>query len=514
MNSNNKNYKRKIWLNRITALLVLIILILVIVLVVKACSMRFKDKNNTDPTEYVAIITAIPGKTDTPDIETPFDPGTDEPSRTDVPEVTEAPGTEQTPVATDGPSKTDTPEVTKTPEKTNQPVNTPKPSPTKAPPTAPSGDYTEITILNAGDIMFHMAQVRGAYVEETDTYDFWPTYQYVAPIVKDADLAVVNFETTLYNEEYSGYPGFNSPASSLQAIKDAGFDTLLFANNHCYDKELVGVKRTLARFREYGFSYLGATDDLSKPKWLLLDVNGVKVGMINFSDSVTGKYGDQLTVNDLRVPDSDWDYLNLYVHEREGEYLYPRAQKEINELKAAGADIIIAYMHWGDEYELTANSNQTKAAQKLCDMGVDCIIGGHPHVVQGMDVLTSSDGSHETVCFYSLGNYVSNQNRLTLSSYEVKEYTENGLMVKLTIRKYNNGYTKVSHLEVIPTWVHRYNKGDGLYAHIIIPLPVSESDYDAYGLYNSSFGVEHSKQSYERTMPLFKDKIKAYNESH
>lgn len=474
--SSNNRGKGRIWLNRLTALMVLIIFILIIVFVIKACSMRFGGNKKSGETAGVIVNTLAPASSVIPSTSTP----------------------EQTP------------DISRSGDATDNFTTTP----TDIPFTSDPDDYTEITVLSAGDIMFHMAQVRGAYVAETDTYDFWPTYQYVAPIVRNADLAVVNFESTLYDTNYSGYPGFNSPVSGLQAIKDAGFDTLLFANNHCFDKELVGVKRTIAHFREYGFSYAGATDDLSKDKTLLLDVNGIKVGIINYSDNVSGKYGDQLTVNDLPVSDSEWEYLNLYVHDQEAEYLYPRAEKDIKALRSAGADIIIAYMHWGNEYEIEANDNQKKAAQKLCDLGVDCIIGGHPHVVQGMDIYKSSDGSRETVCFYSLGNYVSNQNRLTLPSYDVKEYTENGLMVKLYIRKYADGRTVVSKLESIPTWVHRYAREDGLYSHEIIPLPVDESEYDAYGLTKTSFGVTNSKQSFERTSALLNDKIKAYNDAH
>ncbi|MBO5077137.1 MAG: CapA family protein, partial [Clostridia bacterium] len=364
-----------------------------------------------------------------------------------------------------------------------------------------------------GDIMFHMAQVKGAYNDSTGTYDFWPTYQYVAPYIQAADLAVVKFETTLHDTDYSGYPGFNSPVSSLQAIKNAGFDVLLYANNHCFDRGAEGLKNTLAHFREYGFQYVGATDDPDghPDKTLIVEVNGIKIGMINYSDSVTDMIGSQYTLNDNPVSNKDWRKLNIYVTGRESEFLYDRVADDISHLRAQGADIIIAYMHWGLEYQLQPNSSQKKCAQKLCDLGVDCIIGGHPHVVQPMDVLTSSDGTRKMVCFYSLGNYVSNQNRKTLKSYDVREYTENGLMVKLIIRKYNNGYTEVARLEYVPTWVHRYLREGDKYSHEIIPLPVPESEYEAYGLTKSSFGIADSKESFQRTDNLFRDRIAAFN---
>ena len=515
MNSNNKNYKRRILINRITFGLIIVIIILSIVAVVKLITNNKNDSNKPKTTETIIVNTAPPESTNAPDTNTAdasertIGPATTDISTAIVP--TEVPVNTATPPDVSAPVST----ADKTPDRT--PDKTPEKSPEKTPPpptrTPDNSEYTDITIINAGDIMFHMAQVRGANISGTDSYDFWPTYQYVAPIVQEADLAVVNFEYTLYDTNYSGYPGFNSPVDSLNAIKAAGFDTLLFANNHCYDKELVGVKRTLAHFREYGFSYLGATDDLNaRPdKSLMLDINGIKVGMVNYADSVTYKNGNTYTINDLPVSDGDWDYLNMYVNEGEEQYLYPRVERDVRKLKEAGADIVIAYMHWGVEYELTPNDRQRRTAQKLSDLGVDCIIGSHPHVVQGMEVLTSSDGERKTVCFYSLGNYVSNQNRLTLPSYSVKEYTENGLMVKLYIRKYADGRTELRRLECIPTWVHRYGRGDGLYSHEIIPLPVPDDKLDAYGLTKTSFGVSHSREWYNMTYSIFKDKINEYN---
>ncbi len=517
MSEYKKYSSRWILINRISVILLLALSVALVIFVangIKRNKINRSDNTVSGVTEPPASIPAenatniptAPAQTGSEPVSTPAD-NTAAPSFSAEP--TSAP-------ETDLPGTPGTTPVPKTQEPTAGPTQTPTQVPTAAPKTqAPSGNYTEISIINAGDIMFHMAQVRGALNEETGEYDFWPTYQYVAPYVQAADLAVVNFETTLDDTDYSGYPGFNSPVSSLRAIKDAGFDVLLYANNHCFDRGARGVKRTLSHFREYGFQYVGATDDPdgAPDKTLIVDVNGIRVGMINYSDSVTDMIGSQYTLNDNPVSSSDWRMLNIYVTGRESEFLYSRVEEDVRRLRAANADIIIAYMHWGLEYQLEPNSSQKKCAQKLCDLGVDCIIGGHPHVVQPMDVLTSTDGTRQTVCFYSLGNYVSNQNRKTLKSYDVREYTENGLMVKLFVRKYDNGVTEVSRLEYIPTWVHRYQKAGDKYAHDIIPLPVPDSEAEAFGLTKSSFGITDSKESFSRTDKLFRDKVAAYNRS-
>lgn len=118
--------------------------------------------------------------------------------------------------------------------------------------------YTDITLLSAGDIMYHMSQLKSAYRSASDTYDFSENFQYVKNIISSADYAVVNFETTLANQnEYTSFPSFNSPLAVLDSIKDAGFDMLLYANNHCYDYKKQGFLATLGQFQKYGFEYIG-----------------------------------------------------------------------------------------------------------------------------------------------------------------------------------------------------------------------------------------------------------------
>ena len=144
--------------------------------------------------------------------------------------------------------------------------------------------YTDITLLSAGDIMYHMTQLNSAYNSDTGTYDFSQNFKYVKNMISAADYAVVNFETTLSNQdEYSAFPNFNSPLSVLDSIKDAGFDMLLFANNHCYDFKKQGFLATLGRFQEYGFEYIGAKTDASEKSYMVKDIKGIKLGLLNYT---------------------------------------------------------------------------------------------------------------------------------------------------------------------------------------------------------------------------------------
>ena len=383
------------------------------------------------------------------------------------------------------------------------------PAPTPTPIT-----YTEMTLLSIGDLMYHMPQVNAARIPGTEQYDFTDNFRYIKEIVSAADYAVANFETTLSEKEYSGFPNFRSPYAVLDSIQDAGFDMLLFANNHCYDTGLDGILRTLGKFEEYGFDYIGARKDPEENFYLLKEINGIRIGFLNYTNDIAYGSGRLDSINGIHIRSGDLPYMDLY---NDGllDAFYAEAEKRITALRTEGAEMIVFYIHWGEEYQLAPNSRQTAVAQKLCDVGVDVTIGSHPHVIQPMALLTSSaDPEHQTICFYSMGNFISNQNRLTLTSTENKEWTENGLMVELTIRKYSDGAVLITNIAYIPTWVHRYYpSGSSSMKYQVVPLPAACAAPEDYGLTASDFGVSHAQAAFQMTDHVFCDIVEVFNQS-
>ncbi len=374
--------------------------------------------------------------------------------------------------------------------------------------------YSEATILSVGDIMFHASQIEYAKAAGEDGYyDFSNSFKYISDIVSSADFAVANFETTLSGEEegYSGYPYFNAPDESLDAIIDAGFDMMLFANNHCYDKHTAGFLRTQEVLDEYGMSYIGAKQSEDDDAYAIVEVNGIKIGMLNYVDDFSGGNSEWRTINGLKISDDALGLLNVYNSSLLDEF-YDEVGEIISDMEDDGVDIIIAYMHWGTEYKISHNAYQKAVAQQLCELGVDVIIGAHPHVIEDTEIITSEDGTRTTVCFYSLGNFVSNQNRTTLKTKQNNKYTEGGLMVSLTVRKYSTGEAYIVSIEEIPTFVHRYRTSNGRYAHEIVPLEAAIADPEAYGLTESSYGLKNAKEVYELELEVLGDVIKTYNE--
>jgi poly-gamma-glutamate synthesis protein (capsule biosynthesis protein) len=140
-------------------------------------------------------------------------------------------------------------------------------------------------------------------------------------------------------------------------------------------------------------------------------------------------------------------------------------------MKEAGVEYTIAYIHWGNEYQTTENSTQRKIAAKLCELGIDALIGGHPHVVQPVDLLTNTDGSHQMLCVYSMGNHVSDQYKERMDSCPTG-HTEDGIMVRLELEKTEGTPVTLKNVEFIPTWVYRTpgEPGTGNPEYYIMPL--------------------------------------------
>ncbi len=325
------------------------------------------------------------------------------------------------------------------------------------------------TIVSVGDIMCHSTQYSGA---KTDSgYDFSNFFTEVSPYFKSADLAVGNLELTFGGTEsgaWRGFPTFNTPDELANAISDSGIKLLMTANNHTYDTGLFGMKRTLDIVRNLGIQTNGSRKDETEPKYIVKDLNGIKVGIVNFTYETTTATQTNKYLNGLRLSTEAGPLVNSFCYGKIDQF-YTEAQQIITAMKNDGAEYITFYMHWGEEYQRTQNTWQKTIAQKLSNMGVNMIIGGHPHVVQPIEYIYSEDGQTETVCVYSLGNAVSNQRRSLMTNNAPKGHTEDGLMVKYTLKKTADGTVTLVDFEAIPTWVDRYLVG-GKYKYTIYPM--------------------------------------------
>ncbi len=249
--------------------------------------------------------------------------------------------------------------------------------------------HQSATLLFAGDAMMHEAQISASRTVQ-GTHDFTGCFDRVKPLIEEADFAVVNFEASLGGKPYRGYPCFSAPDEYPRALTDAGFDFFLLANNHILDRRDRGLHRTITLLDSLAIPHAGiyhnseARDSLV-PK--IINVNDFKIALLNYTYGTNG-----ITVQGNAIV----DYINPAVIEA-----------DVKVARNAGAELVAVCIHWGDEYHLLPNSSQKAMADRLVALGVDMIIGGHPHVIQPMEMRTRSDGSNALVV-YSLGNFISN----------------------------------------------------------------------------------------------------------
>ena len=400
-----------------------------------------------------------------------------------------------------------------------EPVAIPTVPPTEATvpettvPREPEHVVSTATILSIGDLLMHGQLITDAK-QEDGSYDFSYIFPYITEYATAADFAVANLETTLAGtaKPYQGNPMFNCPDEIVDAAKNAGFDMLLTANNHSYDTTLVGFKRTLEVVRGTEQETLGTYLSPDEQKWTIKEINGIKVGMLcyTYATGVDSKGAPQLNGNAAM---SEAGLCNYFTYDNLTRF-YDEVQGYVNDMKAAGAEATVIYMHWGIEYITYARDQEKAIAQKLCDMGIDVIIGGHPHVVQPVDLLESTvDPEHKTVILYSMGNAVSNQRLGNISSVSTP-HTEDGVLFSITFSKYSDDTVYLEGVELVPTWVN-LNANNGSRQYNIVPLVDSERSewMTKFNMTENQFN--DAQRSYDRTEAIVSDgmtKVQTYLE--
>ncbi len=393
---------------------------------------------------------------------------------------------------------------------TEPPTEPPTVPPTEPPTEPPIIAEDTVTISVTGDMLMHETVINSGKTD--DGYDFSYIFRYFASYVSAADLSICNLETTLAGLDngykYTGYPRFNCPDRLVTDLKDAGFDALLTANNHSYDTNSVGFRRTPEIIREAGLSVLGTKQTAQDPNYLLFDLNGIRVGMACYTYE-TDQTQDGKSLNGIRISREDAPLIQSFDYEFL-DMFYEEVAESIARMREQGVDEVIYFIHWGDEYNIRQNKKQTAIAQKLCDLGVDVIVGGHPHVVQPMQLLTSAvDPAHATVCLYSMGNAVSNQRaeRMNLKT----GHTEDGLLLSLRFVRYSDGTVLLEQVQILPTWVELHLENNRRY-YTILPLDDTLEDWQsAFSLSDST--LKKAQASYTRTMDIVGsglDEVNAY----
>lgn len=329
-----------------------------------------------------------------------------------------------------------------------------------------------IDIVSLGNLIIHQSQINGAKNE--NGYDFSPSFQYIKEMVSEADISLGILEGALAGGEPTGYPIFNSPDEVIDSLRDTGIDVVNYANNHIYDYDDEGLQRTIEITKEKGLDVLGVKSTEEEKSYLVKEVDGVKIGFASYvfeTETING----YKTINSNPVSINSENLINTFNY-NDLESFYNRIASEISAMKAEGVEFIIASMHWGEEYNTYIEATQNEIAKKLNELGVDIILGGHPHVIQPYEIICNESG-HSTFVIYSQGNSLSNQSEQEIGVAE----SEDGIMIKFTLEK-KDGNVSLKEYKIIPTWVYKEEKGDGTYYHKIIPVEEALANPEGYGI--------------------------------
>ena len=304
----------------------------------------------------------------------------------------------------------------------------------------------EISFLFMGDIMGHGPQIKSAWQENKKQYEYSEVFNPLEDIISSVDFAIGNLEVTLAGKPFKGYPQFSSPDELAVACKNSGMDVLVTANNHSCDRKNKGIVRTLDVLDSLKILHTGTFKDVKnreKNNLLVLSKEGIKVGLLNYTYGTNG------------LPFSDPVYVNLVDS--------VLIKKDVINAKNKDLDKLIVFVHWGYEYKDFPNSYQKKYNRFFQGLGVDVVIGSHPHVIQPM--VYSKENNHEFLTVFSLGNFVSNQRA---------ERKDGGAMFRLSFQKTDNNI-QISRKEYIPVWVHKYMEKEKYHFQI---LPCAKPIYN------------------------------------
>lgn len=310
------------------------------------------------------------------------------------------------------------------------------------------------TLAAVGDIMMYNSQIK-AGLQEDQTYDFSSVFEAIIPYTISADLTVGNLELNMlgaapYMGDARTAPYFNAPEILATNLSEIGFDILQTGNTYSIMNGMTGLKSTIDILNRNSIDHVGthATDPAESASGgvVLRDVNGIKIAFIGFTKGV----------NSMTLPNNSKFAVDLLYTDYNTEFSQVDTTSILNRVDAAkntGADVVVAMLHWGSEYDLSISKTQEEIRDLMFRNGVDVILGSHSHVVGPMEMLTveTAEGE-EKECFvaYSLGNFLSDMTR---------DYTMESVVLNLEFTKSGEtGETTITDVSYTPLYI--LNRGE------------------------------------------------------
>ena len=309
-----------------------------------------------------------------------------------------------------------------------------------------TGEPASINVMMIGDVLMH-DEIIDSGAQSDGSYNFDFVFDNIKEYIDAADWRILNQETVMGNPSI-GYhltmgaagPKMNTPTALADTESRFGFNTILKATNHTLDLGYDGLgheldywKATYPNIPVVGVSNPNAPDDKSQDyvnNVYIFEKDGFKVGILNYT----------WATNENIDATTDPTYVS-YMSE-------DKIREDVEKARAAGAEMLVACPHWGIEYDTQPSEEELTYSKLFCDLGVDLILGAHPHILQPVEVLQNAEG-HKTVCFYSMGNYVA------ASLMDANSLI--GGIARATLNRAEDGTYSVSAASLVPVVIcHTY----------------------------------------------------------
>ena len=304
--------------------------------------------------------------------------------------------------------------------------------------------HYEASLIAVGDYLIHSSVYKDANrLANGDGYDFKPMISYIKEIVSNYDIAYYNQETILGGSKLglSDYPTFNSPYEAGDAMLDAGFNLVSLATNHTMDSGKKAVENSCKYWqsKENVLTAGSYCSEEERNKINIKEINNIKYTMLNYTYGTNG----MPVANDYLVNVWPTDIDNINNPEKDTKYqAYKKQVKEDIDKVKDKVDFLIVAMHWGVEYTHEPTAYEKDMASYLASLGVNLIIGTHPHVIQPVTWID------DTLVIYSLGNFISAQyqNKSTCTNYKCTTELMTSLKIEKDIKN-NQTSVKITNVE-------------------------------------------------------------------
>ena len=345
-------------------------------------------------------------------------------------------------------------------------------------------EKNDISLCMVGDLLIHKNLSNFAYNNKTKTYNYDFIFEYIEKYIKEYDMRIANDEVLIAGKNFGvrGYPRFNTPFELADSIVKAGFNIILKATNHVND---LGQKALISDLNNWKNKYPNITvtgSYLSESEYNKISYytkNGIKIALLNYCYKSNVRLANNYTMNKNR---------------------FFKIKNDIQKAKNEGAEFIIVFPHWGTEYSLHENERQKIKAIFYFSLGVDLVIGTHPHVIQPVKYIKDDKTNRIMYIFYSIGNFIN------ATSKRGKDIFLRflGGMAHVIIGRNKNNKVIVKDIKFIPLITHIFEKYKKTSTFKV-------RDYNKSMAKQNFVGIEYDNTySYENMIQTFKNVVHPY----